>query len=408
MSILDGDSAAGQSDPAIAPRPPERLVPREDFPGTAGRAYLNSAGIGLTPRPVQERIKAVVTAIGDGGAHAYFDRYDEIMLRPRRVAAELLGAPVTNVAIATSISEVISQVAWWRRPGGTENVVLVQGDCPSTTFPWIRVAQETGAQIRMVRPDPARPGELFDRLAEQVDDATAAICVSHVQWVSGYRFDITALGELARRHQALLIVDAMHSLGALPVSREDVAQADIFVTGSFKWLCGPAGAAPLYVSPALLAVFEPVLVGSRTSDPVPPFDEMEVDDLRLPADARRFEYGSSILLPRIGFSAAAAYLMQVGLKAIGAHNQALGDLLIRGLAELGAEVVTPSKPSQRAGIVSARFPGRDVALLQAELGRRKVDLSLRQGRTLRFSPHLFNDAEDIAHALDAIRQGLRR
>jgi selenocysteine lyase/cysteine desulfurase len=384
------------------------LVPREDFPGLAERTYLNAAGIGLIPRPVQEQVAAALAAIGDGGAHAYFERYDEIMLQPRRTAAQLLHAPVANVAIATSISEVISQVAWWRRPGATENVVVVEGDCPSTTFPWVRVARETGAEIRLVRTEDLGAEDLFERLAAQVDDATAAICVSHVQWVSGYRFDLRALGRLARRHQALLIIDAMHSLGALPVSRGEVEQADVFVAGSFKWLCGPAGAAPLYVSPALLSVFDPVMVGSRTSDPVPPFDEVDVDVLRLPPDARRFEYGSSILLPRIGFSAAAAYLMDVGLEAIGAHNQRLGELLIEGLSKLGAEIVTPRERERRAGIISACFAGANLARLQAELGKRRIDLSLRQGRTLRFAPHLFNDDDDIARALDAIGEVLRR
>jgi selenocysteine lyase/cysteine desulfurase len=131
-----------------------------------------------------------------------------------------------------------------------------------------------------------------------------------------------------------------------------------------------------------------------------------VSGFRFPPGAARLEYGSSTQLLRVAFADAMRYLQDVGLERIFEHSQRLGDRLITGLEGLGARVVTPRAPEQRAGIVSAAFPGVDSKVLLDRLAQRRVSVLERMGM-LRFAPHLFNSGHDIELALQAVAESLR-
>ena len=90
------------------------------------------------------------------------------------------------------------------RPVSGQNVVSLDCDFPTVTYPWIRIATETGVEVRLVSPR---------ALVSAVDERTAVISVSHVQYATGHRFDLEELAELAHAHDALLAVDVAQSAG---------------------------------------------------------------------------------------------------------------------------------------------------------------------------------------------------
>lgn len=383
------------------------LCPTEHFPLTNGVTYLNSAGMGLVPTPVRDRAQAFLTSLALEGTRAYFAEVEEIQLAPRVAAAQLLAAELSSVAIVNNVAEGMSQFAWSVRPQSGQNVVLLDIDHPSATYPWIRVAEDTGAEIRFVqaRTNPAALG--FDQIAALVDRSTAVISLSHILWTTGFKFDLKDLAELAHAHGALLAVDATHSAGVVPI---DVRQepVDFLVATSFKWLCGFSGAAIFYIRPDLAAAIRPLLVGSKSAESEQQLRPADFDarHIALPPGAARFEYGSSSHISRLALAGSIDYLRRVGIGRINAHVKRLGTQLIDGLLDLGAEVLTPQDPTQRGGIITARFPGRDAVALSETLDARNLMVLPRLGG-IRFSPHLFNDAEDIERALALLRRELR-
>ncbi|MFC3051529.1 aminotransferase class V-fold PLP-dependent enzyme [Kordiimonas pumila] len=382
-------------------------VEQDDFPLIASVSYLNSAGLGLVPLKVQKKVQKYMQALGTRGTFGYFEYYEELMNGAIASAAELWGAPARNVAVATSVSEAVSQVAWWRKPRRGENVVLICDDSSAATYSWLRVAEDTGAEVRFASPQNGSDVVTTRDVMALIDKNTAAVCISHVHWITGYRLDLTRLGQMVRDHDALLIVDATHSAGIVNYTPEELKAVDMLVTGSFKWLLGLAGAAPLYVGDRLLGDFNPILVGSRTSQPLPPFDQTDPTRINLPNDARRFEYGSSIAVPRIAFTASIKYLSDVGRDKILQHIQSLGSELAERLIREGAEVITPSAHQKRAGIISAYFPDHSSKVIYKALLSNNVAASLRS-RFLRFSPHIFNTEKDIFTAIDVIKTVLGR
>jgi len=376
---------------------------REDFPILDRLTYLNTASAGLVPASVvapAHEFELELSRAGTTGMDE--DTEIGILEDARQGAATLLGADPDTIAIATSFTEALCQVAWWLRPGAGRNIVSSEVDFPSVTYPWHRIAEDTGCEVRLVSvlDDP----ESFDanKIADHVDRSTAVICISHIQYLTGHLLDLGALAALAHDNDALLIIDATQSAGQVPI---DVAATgvDVLISGSYKWLCSTFGTAVCYLSPALLEAFRPPLVGWRSTEH--PYS-LDARWLPLAATARRMEYSTMSYAAAIALGHAIRYISALSPAEVAAHNALLASQLADGLTQRGARLLTPRDPRRRAGTVTARFPGHDGEAVAAELTRRGVIVSPRVGST-RFSMHFYNSGDDVERALAALDEVLR-
>ena len=367
------------------------LAPRGDFPVLEHLTYLSTASIGLVPQPVQEAARAFDVEIASRGT-TWFDEAQEtgVLERARNAAARLLGTDADHVAIPSSATESLCQLALWLRPPADSNVVSIDMEFPSVVYPWLRIAEDTGAEVRLV-PAMADPAGLsLESVARLVDERTSVICVSHVQFATGCVLDLAGLSELAQAYGAKLVIDATQSAGMVPIDLSAV-RVDALVAGGYKWLCGPFGASIMAVHPELLEGLRPPLVGWRsTPDPY----SLDARTMPLAPSARRFEFSTMAYTAGQALGGSIEYVLDLGIERILAHDRALADRLIAGLDAVGAEVLTPRDADRHAGTVSARFPGRDGEEVAAALTAAKVIVSPRFGAS-RFAAHAFNDAADV-------------
>ena len=376
------------------------LAAREHFPHTSEIAYLNSGSIGLMPLPVQEAAAAFERDIWLRGTTGFDEAAETGCLEDARAAAaRLLNGSPDDVAIVKSATEAFGMVAWWMQPLEETNIVTIDIEHPSTAYPWLRVARETGAEARLVRvwDDPAALS--LEAVAEHVDDDTSVLVVSYVQYSTGYRFVLRELADLAHAHGALLAVDATQAAGMAPVDvvADDI---DVLVAGGYKWLCGPFGAAVAWLRPELRGAFDPPFVGWRST--VDPYT-FDARTMPLAPTARSMEYSTMGYGSAVALGKALEYVLELGIDRVLAHDQALAARLAHGLDRLGATVLTPRDDLHRGGIVTARYPGRDGEAVAAQLNDAGVIVSPRFGAT-RFSLHYFNDEEDVDRALDTLAQ----
>ena len=95
-----------------------------------------------------------------------------------------------------------------------------------------------------------------DVVIQLIDNRTAVVCVSHVEYGGGQRYDLLKMADVAHDHDALLVVDATQSAGAVPIDAS-ACGVDVLVSGGYKWLCGPFGAAVMYLAPHLQNELDP-------------------------------------------------------------------------------------------------------------------------------------------------------
>jgi cysteine desulfurase / selenocysteine lyase len=376
---------------------------REDFPILDRLTYLNTSSVGLVPASVVSPAHEFEFGLAQAGTTGMDEDAEMAVLEgTRNAAAALFGTTPDTIAMASSFTEALNQVAWWLRPVRGQNVVSSEVDFPSVTYPWHRIAEDTGCEVRLVGVLDDVEGFDVDKIAESVDSTTAAICVSHLQYLTGHLLDLGDLATLAHENGALLIVDATQSAGQVPI---DVTSSgvDVLITGSYKWLCSTFGAAVCYLSPTLLREFRPPIVGWRSTEN--PWS-LDARWRPLAATARRMEYSTMPYAAAIALGRAITYVSEISLPEVAGHNRQLASQLAEGLSHRGARLLTPRDPDRRAGTVTARFPDHDGEAIAAALTQRGVIVSPRVG-SARFSMHFYNSSEDIEHALATLDEVLR-
>lgn len=379
----------------------EPLVPRTEFGLEQGEIYLNQASVGLVSQSVAA-VQDAWNARLRRGTIDFDDATEAAALDETRDAiGSLLAVDAEQIAVLGSATEGLVQFAHWLQPGADDNVVVITDDFPSVVGPWKKLARQSGFHLRLAGPIGANADDPTDIVARLVDHATIAICVSHVHFATGHVIELERLGALARRHGALLVVDATQSAGVIPI---DLASTlvDFAVGTSHKWLCAPHGAAWAYVGPRLSDMEAP-LVGWRGMQDPTDFADQAGKHLR---GARGLQLGSISCGAGTALGAGAAYVSKIGLASVAEHSRALGSELIAGLDGLDAQILTPRPPLRRAGIVAARFREWSADALASALAARRIFVSARHG-AVRFSMHLFNGGNDIDETVNAIADVLR-
>ena len=317
------------------------------------------------------------------------------MASARARLARLLGVPAEHLAFTRNTGHGLSLIADALRLDPGDNIVSVNCEYPSVVYPWYAQA-DRGIETRLISP---RPDGTFtaDDLDAVMDDRTRVVTVSWVQFGTGFRCDLGAIAAAARSRGALLTVDVIQGLGALPLSVEKLG-IDIAVTGVHKWLMAPAGTGGLYIAPHVLDRLRLVNMGAASVVDVMKFDPL---DFTPKPTAQRYEEGVPNVLGLVGLDAALSLLEEVGIEAIGARILALSDYAAGRLDAKGYKVVSPRNEDQRAGLVTFRHRTLPNDTVLQALTDAQVIAAVRGGN-LRFSPHFYNTPEEIDQAVEAL------
>ena len=364
---------------------------KTEFPwAVAGEAiHLNSASTGPLPKRTVEALSrwAELRAAPHRISH---DMQFGLLSRSRELLARLIDATPEEIGLATNTSFGINVAAWSLPLGKGDVVIGSREEFPANVYPWMAAAKQRGFEYRLIdQPSQARLLEAMR--APNVK----AVAISWVEFSSGYRFDLEAIGAECRRRGIFFIVDAIQGLGP---ARLDVhrCQIDVLACGAQKWLISPWGTGFTFVRRDLITKLEPGFVSwlaVRNSDD---FSKLADYDMTWRDDARRFEFITLPFQDFAGMNTSLELMFEIGLDEIVAHTNRLVERIIAWADARGVQALTPKEPRHRAGIVALRFA--DSARLSAKLQQANVAHSLREG-AIRLSPYFFNTAAEVDEAL---------
>ena len=359
------------------------------FPVRQHLTYLNHAAVAPLCKPAADAMKALADDCLQFGS-LHYDRWMAAYEGLRIAAARLIGADRSEIALVKNTSEGIATVAMgldWK-PG--DRMVGFQEEFPANLFPWKKL-EERGVHVTWLSVN-----DPLDRIDEACRGARL-LSISFVQFLSGYRAPLTAIGEICHRHGCLFMVDAIQGLGAFPV---DVRASRIHALAAdgHKWLLGPEGCGILYIDRALQDRVEPVEFGWTN---VAHYADYASRDMSLRADAGRYECGTLNTIGCFGLQAAIEFLLEVGVANIAGVVQNLGDRIAAGVIAKGYETLHARTPETGAGIVSFRKAGQEAGDIVRKLRAEGITAAPPAG-WVRTSPHFYIRPEDIDRMLDLL------
>lgn len=303
----------------------------------------------------------------------------------------LINAAAEEIAVATSVSAAIASVASALEfRGRRRKVITSKLDFPTVPYVWHGFAKY-GAELEIAGS--------FSELMDKIDDETLMVAVTHAHYETGRLLDIASLGEAARAHGALLLVDAYQSAGVEPI---DVRRLpiDVLVTGTSKYLLGVPGVAFLYIRRELADVWRPAVTGWMGQ--MNPF-RFPTDGLEFAEGSRRFEMGTPPVAAAYAARAGLRIINTIGVDRIARHGRMLSALAIELADEYGFELASPRDPVLKTPLTAIHTPGMEPGEVAAALRERGIVVAPRE-RVLRIAPHFFSTPEELRKVFAAIAE----
>lgn len=365
---------------------------RREFPVTEKYIYLDHAGVAPVSLRVKRAVEAFLSESADGGAFHYH-KWAQQIVEIRRSCAKLIGGESDEIAFIKSTSHGLSIVAEgldWR---SGDTVLIYEKEFPSNIYPWMNL-ERRGVEVKFI---PARAGRIvFEDIERLIDSRTRLIAVSSVQFSNGFRIDLRKLGELCRAKNVLFCVDAIQSLGIIPMNVTEY-HVDFLSADAHKWLLGPEGIGMFYCRRGLAERLHLPIVGWKSVQNEFDFDQRA---FRLKNNALRFEEGSMNLMGIIGLGAAIELLFEIGVAAIEERVLDLGDLIIQEAASGSYGLLSPKSRKERGGNVTISGPF-DPADMRDKLRAQGIMVNVRGGG-IRVSPHFYNTEGEIERFFKAM------
>ncbi len=376
-------------------------VARALFPHTArGVIFMNHAGTS----PLSTRVVSAVTANLRDRSDGKIDTYqtdDRMSAEVHGMIARMINSESPDrIAVFGNTSDAINVVASGFLWKSGDRLILNSAEFPANVWPYLNL-RRLGVAIDTIN---AVDGVVTpDLIAAAITPSTRLVALSAVQFLSGYRADLAAIGDLCRKINIVFAVDAIQAIGAVQVDVQGM-KIDALSAGGQKWQMSPHGTGFLYITAALQEKMHQASLGWLAVQ-----EPWEFYNFSQPiaSTARRYE-GGSLNMPSLwGMHAALGTLLEFGPAAIESHILALTQILIDGFRGVsGARVVTPSDPTRRAGIVTLEPPkGVNPGQVLENLKGKKIFAAVREG-LLRFSPHFYMTPEEMQTVVAATTEAI--
>jgi cysteine desulfurase/selenocysteine lyase len=324
----------------------------------SGATSQRYAGALDAERAFSEQVNAAVHR----GAHQLSEEATDAYEGARATVARFVGGADDEVVFTKNATESLNLVAYAfsnsvagqaKDPrltlGEGDEVLVTEMEHHANLVPWQEVARRTGATLRWV--GVTDEGRLdLSSLEGLLSERTKVFAFTHVSNVLGTINPVRELVDAARAVGAVTVLDACQSAPHLAL---DVADLGVdFAAFSGHKMFGPTGIGVLWGRGELLEAMPPFLTGGSMIETV------HMDHSTYAPPPQRFEAGSPNSAQAVGLAAAIDYLGEIGMDRVAAHEHALTERLLAGLAERPwVRIVGPATPLDRVGAVAFDVAG---------------------------------------------------
>ena len=373
--------------------------------------YMDNAATTMhKPPQVIDAVVRAMTTMGNAarGAHSGTLEASRTVYGTREKLARLFrcSRPDHVIFTANSTEALNIAICGVLRPG--DHVITTDCEHNSVLRPLYRLEKERGLELSVVPADGRGcvSCEDFERLMRP---NTRAVVCTHASNLTGNLIDVARVGEIARRHGALLIVDASQTAGAVPIDMEKM-YIDILCFTGHKGLMGPQGTGGLCIREGV--EIAPWRVGGTG---VHSYDREQPGEY-----PTRLEAGTLNGHGLAGLSAALDFLEEVGVETVEEREHAMMERFYRGVSGIeGVTVYGDFTQPRRSAIVTLNIRDFDSSAVADELSevygiatrpgahcapRMHQALGTTEQGAVRFSFSWFTTEEEVDAAIRAVRE----
>jgi kynureninase len=368
---------------------------RERFRLPNGIIYLDGNSLGALPRAAPGALSNTAERqwgedlIASWNKHGWIDW-------PTRIAAKLapiVGAKANELLIADSTSVCLFKLlaAAVRAGPGRKTMLSQKLNFPTDLYVAQGLADMFGLQLKAVDPD---------EVVSAIDEATAAVTLTHVDYRSAAILDMPGINAAAHADGALTLWDLSHSAGAIELSLNG-AGCDLAVGCGYKYLNGGPGApAFLYVAEHLQDELQNPLQGwMGHADPF-----AFVDDFSPAKGIEKFLTGTPSILSLAALEAGLDTFGGIEMRDVAAKSRSLSELFVAEVearCESELQLASPRDPLQRGSHVVFAHP-EGYAIMQALIAQGVIG-DFRAPNLLRFGfAPLYSSHSDMVRAAEIL------
>lgn len=365
----------------------------DEFPHSGEALYFNHAGVSPLPARTQAKVKWAIDEFARQPGRFWMKHGLDYAERLRQEMAAFLNAAspweiVPSATTSAGLNAVAQAMAW--QPG--DNVVFCDVEFPSNVYPWLSLARD-GVESRLV---PATNGGLtLAALQPYVDDRTRVIAASAIQFFTGQRTDLTAVGRFCQERGILFVVDAIQAIGHMAIDVQ-VMHIDVLACGGQKSLLALPGQGFLYVRQEVAEQLQPRAIGSNAT--VDFLHWLKYDLTPAPA-AQRFMSGTPNIPGIVAMVESLGLIRELGVENIDRHTRELSDRATAVLTNLGYRVISPQPAQGPIVTFAVEMSSEEADALVTALIRQHVALVKhldKEGHAyLRVSFHCYNTIEEV-------------
>lgn len=373
---------------------------RADTPACESLIHFNNAGASLMPLPVQKAVTdhlALEANIGGYEAQAKAQAelqsfYDEF--------AKLLNASSDEIAYVENATRAWDMAFYALPLKEGDRILTHESEYVSNYLGLMQQAKRRNLHIDLIPSDEHGQVDVA-KISNLLTDKTRLIAITHVPTQGGLVNPVRDIGELAKEHGLIYLIDACQSAGQIELDVKDL-QCDILTGTGRKYLRGPRGTGFLYVRSDFLNELDPPFIDLHSADWV------SDNHFEFVSGAKRFENWESFVAGRVGLMQAVRYANALGVAEIEARVTSLAqelrdqlsavkDIAVHDLGSQKCGIVTLTKKGLSNESMAEQLRASGINISVSNLSSARLDLGKRKLETLaRASVHYYNTQTEIA------------
>lgn len=366
-----------------------------EFPIANSVTYFHHGGISPLPKRTMTAVQECIQAMGANVSKYFHDDVFPLFEQfPKECADFINASDMSEVCYVSSTSTALGLVAGAIDWQVGDEIVFCDVEFPANVYPWMSL-EKRGVKCRIV---PANNGTLtIEALEAAINEKTRLVTVSAIQFFTGSRANLYALGKFCKEHDLIFVVDAIQAIGHIPIDVQAM-HIDVLATGGQKSLLALTGAGFLYVREELCEQLHPYTMSANS---VENWEHWLAYDLTPRKGATRFMTGTPNIPGMVSIVNSLSLLNELGRKHIDAHTTTLSGQFWERLNTEGYRIITPHSDRWRGPIITFQYrPSVEVTQHAIEtLAEHDVMVGMHLNANgdpyVRISVHCYNNEDDI-------------